>query len=54
MRIELINKLNNFNKNIDEESQNTKLMPAKNFNLLIFFKESHSILYIVQFFPSWF
>ena len=28
MRIELINKLNNFNKNIDEESQNTKLMPA--------------------------
>lgn len=54
MRIELINKLNNFNKNIDEESQNTKLMPAKNFNLLIFFKEPHSILYFVQFFSSWF
>ena len=52
MKIELINKLNNFNKNIDEESQNTKLIPAKNFNLLIFFKEPHSILYFVQFF-SW-
>ena len=52
MRIELINKLNNFNKNTDEESQNTKLMPAKNFTSLIFFKEPHSILYFVQFF-SW-